>query len=126
MPGRVAFVPLRYGPQIVGGSEALTREIAMGLAGRGWDVEVLTTRVIDHQSMADELPEGETRVDGLTVRRFSTQHHWSQPGLKAQRLVQDGIIPPVDDQWTWVSWRFTLPDLFRERFGTTPGAIRPR
>lgn len=105
-------MPLRYGPQIVGGSEALTREIAMGLAGRGWDVEVLTTRVVDHQSMADELPEGESRVDGLTVRRFSTQHHWSRPGLKAQQLIQEGIIPPVDDQWTWVGWRFTLPDLF--------------
>jgi glycosyltransferase involved in cell wall biosynthesis len=112
MPGRVAFVPLRYGPQIVGGSEALTREIAMGLAGRGWDVEVLTTRVVDHQSMADELPEGESREDGLVVRRFSTQHHWSKPGLRAQRLVQAGTLPPVDDQWTWVGWRFTMPDLF--------------
>lgn len=112
MPGRVAFVPLRYGPQIVGGSEALTREIAMGLAGRGWEVDVLTTRVVDHQSMSDELPEGVEHTDGLTVRRFSTQHHWSQPGLRAQRLVQDGILPPVDDQWTWVSWRFSLPDLW--------------
>ena len=112
MPGRVAFVPLRYGPQIVGGSEALTREIAMGLSGRGWDVEVLTTRVVNHQSMADELPEGESREDGLTVRRFSTQHHWSKPGFRAQQLIQDGILPAADVQWTWVSWRFTLPDLF--------------
>lgn len=112
MPGRIAFVPLRYGAQIVGGSEALTREIAIGLAGRGWDVEVLTTRVVDHAAMADELAEGVSREDGLTIRRFSTVHHWSQPGLRAQRLVQDGTIPPVDDQWTWVSWRFSLPDLF--------------
>jgi glycosyltransferase involved in cell wall biosynthesis len=112
MPGRIAFVPLRYGPQIVGGSEALTREIAMGLAGRGWDVDVLTTRVIDHQSMADELPEGVTEVDGLHLHRFSTQPHWSRPGWKAQHLIQDGTLPPVDDQWTWVSWRFTMPDLF--------------
>lgn len=112
MSGRVAFVPLRYGPQIVGGSEALTREIATGLAGRGWDVEVLTSRVIDHQAMVDELPEGESREDGLTVRRFSVQPHWSLPGLRAQQQIQDGIMPPVDDQWTWVSWRFTMPDLF--------------
>ena len=112
MPGRVAFVPLRYGSQIVGGSEALTREIALGLASRSWEVEVLTTRVVDHASMADELAEGTTVEDGLTIRRFSTVHHWSQPGLRAQRLVQDGTQPPVDDQWTWVSWRFTMPDLF--------------
>ena len=118
-------MPLRYGPQIVGGSEALTREIAMGLAGRGWDVEVLTTRVIDHQSMADELPEGEAHEDGLTVRRFSTQHHWSRPGFRSQQLIQDGILPPVDDQWTWVSWRFTMPDLFHHllRHGDTYDAV---
>ena len=112
MAGRIAFVPLRYGDRIVGGSEALSREMAMGLAGRGWDVEVLTTRVVNHQSMEDELPEGTTKRDGLTIRRFSTQAHWSIPGLAAQRLVQDGTLPPVDDQWTWVSWRFTIPDLF--------------
>ncbi|HWE57398.1 MAG TPA: glycosyltransferase family 4 protein [Acidimicrobiales bacterium] len=112
MPGRVAFVPLRYGPRIVGGSEALTREIAIGLSHRGWDVDILTTRVIDHQAMADELPEGVSEEDGLTIRRFSTSPHWSLPGYRAQQLVQDGTIPPVDDQWTWVSWRFSLPDLF--------------
>jgi glycosyltransferase involved in cell wall biosynthesis len=112
MPGRIAFVPLRYGPRIVGGSEALSREMAIGLSGRGWGVDVLTTRVVDHQSMADELPEGESEEDGLRVQRFSTQHHWSRPGFRAQQQIQDGIMPPVDDQWTWVSWRFSIPDLF--------------
>ena len=112
MPGRVAFVPLRYGPEIVGGSEALTREIAIGLAQRGWRVEVLTTRAIDHETMADALPEGESLEDGVTVRRFSTEHHRSRPGLKAQHTITSGVIPPVDDQWSWVSWRFTVPDLF--------------
>lgn len=112
VPGRVAFVPLRYGPQIVGGSEALTREIAMGLAGRSWDVEVLTTRVVNHLTWENELPEGESHEDGLTVRRFSTHHHWSKPGLRAQYLIQDGTMPAADDQWTWVSWRITVPDLF--------------
>lgn len=112
MPGRIAFVPLRYGDRIVGGSEALSREMAVGLAGRGWEVEILTTRVVNHQSMADELPEGVTREDGLIVRRFSTQAHWSIPGRAAQVKVQDGVIPDVDSQWTWVSWRFTIPDLF--------------
>lgn len=112
MPGRIAFVPLRYGDMIVGGSEALSREMALGLAGRGWEVEVLTTRVVNHQSMLDELAEGVAVEDGLTVRRFSTQHHWSVPGLAAQRQIQDGVLPPVDAQWTWVSWRFTIPDLF--------------
>ena len=112
MPGRVAFVPLRYGPQIVGGSEALTREIAMGLAGRGWVVDVLTTRVVDHQSMADELPEGVEETDGLRVHRFSTRLQASRPGRRAQLMIQEDRLPPPDLQWTWVSWRFTMPDLF--------------
>lgn len=112
MPGRVAFVPLRYGPQIVGGSEALTREIAMGLSQRGWEVEVLTTRVINHYTMENELPEGEAHEDGLTVRRFSTVRQWSRSGYRSQQTIQEGKVPPLDDQWTWVSWLFTIPDLF--------------
>lgn len=112
MPGRVAFVPIRYGAQIVGGSEALTREIAMGLAGRGWDVEVLTTRVVDHHAWGNDLPGGTGLEDGLTVRRFSTVPHGSRPGLRAQRQIEAGILPPIDEQWTWMSFRFTVPDLF--------------
>jgi glycosyltransferase involved in cell wall biosynthesis len=112
VPGRIAFVPLRYGPQIVGGSEAVIREIAMGLAHRDWEVEVLTTRVVNHYTMEDELPEGESRQDGLVVRRFSTARQSSRCGYRAQMQIQDGLVPPVDDQWTWVSWLFTIPDLF--------------
>ena len=40
---RLAFVPPRFGSEIVGGSEAVTREAAQGLAARGWQVDVLTT-----------------------------------------------------------------------------------
>ena len=125
MPGRVAFVPLRYGPQIVGGSEALTREIAIGLSGRSWEVEVLTTRVVNHLTWDNELPEGVSIEDGLTLRRFSTVHHWSLPGLRAQRLVQDGTMPTPDEQWTWVSWRITVPDLFHHllRYGDSYDAV---
>lgn len=125
VPGRIAFVPLRYGAQIVGGSEAVSREIAVGLAGRGWDVEVLTTRVIDHLTWANDLPEGATSEDGLTVRRFSTVPEWSEAGLRAQRLIQNGTMPPLDDQWTWVSWRWRAPDLFHHlrRHGRTFDAV---
>jgi glycosyltransferase involved in cell wall biosynthesis len=120
MPGRVAFVPLRYGPEIVGGSEALTREIAIGLAERGWDVEVMTTRAVNHETMANAFPEGESGEDGLTVRRFSIEHHRSRPGLRAQHTITDGLIPPIDDQWSWVSWRFSSPDLFHHLLRHAP------
>jgi glycosyltransferase involved in cell wall biosynthesis len=110
---------------VVGGSETVSREVAVGLAARGWDVEVLTTRVIDHYTWANDLPEGTTVEDGVTVRRFSTVPHSSRSGRRAQLLIQDGIVPPIDDQWTWVSWRFSVPDLFHHllRFGSGYDAV---
>jgi glycosyltransferase involved in cell wall biosynthesis len=112
VPGRVAFVPLRYGPGVVGGSEALSREIALGFRARGWEVEVLTSRVVDHLAWTDELPEGPSEEQGVVVRRFSSVHRPSTTGLQAQRSIQQGVLPPVDLQWSWVSWRYAMPDLF--------------
>jgi len=110
---------------VVGGSEAVTREIAVGLAARGWDVEVLTTRAISHFTWANELPEGVSREDGVTVRRFETVPHPSRTGMRAQQTIQTGRIPPSDEQWTWISWRFTVPDLFHHllRDGSQYGAV---
>jgi glycosyltransferase involved in cell wall biosynthesis len=110
---------------VVGGSEALTREIAIGLVARGWDVEVLTTRVIDHYTWANDLPEGSSTEDGVTVHRFSTVPQSSPTGLRAQQQIQQGRIPTLDDQWTWVSWRFTVPDLFHHllRHGSSYDAV---
>jgi glycosyltransferase involved in cell wall biosynthesis len=121
VPGRVAFVPVRFGPQVVGGSEAVTREIAVGLAERSWEVEVLTTRVVDHVTWANDLPGGTSVEDGVVVRRFTVVPEWSEAGLRAQRLIQDGILPDRDEQWSWVSWRWRVPDLFHHllRYGRT-------
>src|SRR3546814_13041820 len=69
--GTIAFVTPRFGPDVVGGSEAVMREAATGLAARGWDVEVLTTRARDHYTWADAYPPGTSVVDGVTVRRFA-------------------------------------------------------
>ena len=61
---RIAFVPPRYGDDVVGGSEAVMREAAHGLAGRGWEVEVLTTCVRNHYTWANEYPAGEFEIEG--------------------------------------------------------------
>ena len=42
MKRRIAFVTPRFGAEIVGGAEAVVRDIALGLAGRGWEVRILT------------------------------------------------------------------------------------
>lgn len=71
--GRIVFVPPRYGDDFVGGAEAVMRELAQGLAGRGHDVEVLTTCARDHFTWANELPEGVSTDGDVIVRRFPAE-----------------------------------------------------
>ena len=68
--GTIAFVPSRYGADVVGGAETVMREQAHGLAERGWDVEVLTTCARDHYTWANEYPPGVEQAGAVTVRRF--------------------------------------------------------
>jgi glycosyltransferase involved in cell wall biosynthesis len=66
---RVAFVVQRYGTEVVGGAELHCRWVAEHVATRH-QVEVLTTTGVDYLSWQNVLPAGESRVNGVTVRRF--------------------------------------------------------
>jgi glycosyltransferase involved in cell wall biosynthesis len=66
---RVAFVVQRYGTEVVGGAELHCRWIAEHVAERH-QVEVLTTTATDYLTWRNVLPAGESRVNGVTVRRF--------------------------------------------------------
>ena len=112
MARRIAFVPTRFGPEVVGGAEAAIRHVAVGFAGRGWDVEILTTCAISHYTWANDLPEGTTLEQGLTVRRFANLLGSSAVGRRAQEKIQAEILPTLDEQVSWLSWRFTTPGLF--------------
>lgn len=109
---KLAFVPPRFGPGVLGGSEAVSREAAFGLAGRGYDVEVVTTCALDHYSWENELPEGVSEDDGLLVRRFPVLRHPSRAALKAQLAVQAGKIPDLDHQVSWLGFQFGSPGMF--------------
>lgn len=125
--GTIAFVPPRYGPEVVGGAEAVCREAAHGLAERGWDVEVLTTRARDHYTWAPEYPPGTSVVDGVTVQRFELVNEQGRyPGQpdrgELERRIADGV--PLDEgaELAWVNGLFRVPDLYhhlvaqRERY----------
>ena len=72
---RVAVVAPRYGTDVVGGSEAAMRMIAERLVSQlGWPVEALTTCAVDHNTWANDLPPGESMLEGVRVRRFPTVH----------------------------------------------------
>ncbi len=68
---KIAFVPPRYGAEVVGGAELAVRKYAEHLAEvPGWQVEVLTTTAFDSTTWADHYPEGDTVEEGVVVRRI--------------------------------------------------------
>src|ERR1700730_9712382 len=68
--GKIAFITPRFGDDVVGGSEAVMREAAEGLAARGWEVDVLTTCARDHYTWRNEYPAGVTNLGNLTLPRL--------------------------------------------------------
>ncbi len=66
---KLAVVVQRYGADINGGAELHARYIAERLAKHA-SVEVLTTCARDYVTWKNELPPGDDRVNGLSVRRF--------------------------------------------------------
>ena len=66
---KVAFVVQRYGLEVNGGSEYLCRSVAERMS-KYWDIEVLTSRAMDHVSWADYYPPGTGEVNGIKVTRF--------------------------------------------------------
>lgn len=111
--GTIAFVPPRYGPDVVGGAEAVFAELAHGLAGRGWDVEVLTTCARDHYTWANEYPAGTTTDGSVTVRRYPTVI--DTPGTDRDRLghrLLAGDRLTIPEQQRWINDSLRVPDLW--------------
>nr|MDQ3641969.1 hypothetical protein [Actinomycetota bacterium] len=113
--GKLAFVPSRYGADVVGGAETVMREQAHGLAERGWEVEVLTTCARDHYTWANDYPAGVEQVGAVTVRRFPAVV--STP--RTERAVLGdaigrgmGAVMPLADQQRWMNDDMRVPELF--------------
>jgi glycosyltransferase involved in cell wall biosynthesis len=69
-PVRLGFVVPRYGREVVGGAETLCRQYAERLVARGHHVEVFTTCALDHFTWRNEVPAGDSVLDGVRVHRF--------------------------------------------------------
>lgn len=115
--GPIAFVTPRYGADVVGGSEAVSREAAHGLAARGWEVDVLTTRARDHYTWAPAYPAGATEIDGVTVRRFDLVNEQGRyPGQpdrgELEHRIAHGIGLDEGQEQAWVNGLFRVPDLY--------------
>jgi glycosyltransferase involved in cell wall biosynthesis len=108
----VAFVTPRFGPEVVGGSEALMSEMALGMASRGWNVEVLTTTAIDHQTWASALSPVTRCEEGVVVRRFEAVSNFTRAGLATTERILRGEPTTVDEQLSWLNHPFRAPDMF--------------
>lgn len=115
--GPIAFVTPRYGPGVVGGSEAVSREAAHGLAARGWEVEVLTTPARDHYTWEPAYPVGVEEHDGVVVRRFALVNEQGRyPGQpdrgELEHRIATGIGLDEGQEQAWVNGLFRVPDLY--------------
>ncbi len=110
---RIAFVVPRYGETIVGGAEAAVAEAARGLAGRGHEVEILTTCAKSHVTWANEYPPGTFIDRDVTIRRFLTTPPQSRiVAAELERRVQRAEVLSAAEEIAWVNGRFRVPDLY--------------
>ena len=111
---RIGFVPPRYGDEVIGGAEALLREAAHGLAGRGWEVEILTTCARDHFTWANEYPAGDEEDGKVLIRRFATSV--DTPRAERQQIEADilaGRKVDIQRQQRWMNDDLRVPGLYQ-------------
>src|SRR3982074_910431 len=111
--GRLAFITPRFGDEVVGGSEAVMREAAEGLAARGWEVDVLTTCARDHYTWRNEDPVGGTHPGNLPPRRFPAIPPAVEERHALGRRILLGLPLSYDDQCRWINATLRVPALFR-------------
>ncbi|MGH9023049.1 MAG: glycosyltransferase family 4 protein [Acidimicrobiia bacterium] len=122
---RIAYVVPRYGLEVVGGAELGARMLAERLvANLGWQVEVLTTCAQDASTWADEYPPGEELVNGVLVRRFSSQAG-RDPGFEefSQRLLRHPEGVSSADQERWVELQGPVCPELLDTLAETPADV---
>ncbi len=103
-PETIAFVPLRYGDEVVGGAETLTRSLAEELKRRGRPVEILTTCALDPFTWADHYPPGEEYIRGIKVTRFPVRGRMRtrRKVFKLDEKIYDGKKVSRKQQEYWI------------------------
>lgn len=66
----MGIVVQRYGRDVLGGAETLSREVAERLHANGFDVTVFTTTARDYISWRNEFPPGDSVLKGVMIKRF--------------------------------------------------------
>jgi len=110
---KICFVVQRYGLDIVGGAEYLTRLVAERL-NQYHSIEVLTTCARDYRTWNNEYPEGSEEINGVIVRRFKT---YKQRDTNQVNKIQDKIFYNAHSKNDEIQWIHEngpdSPDLIR-------------
>ncbi|MEY4701853.1 MAG: hypothetical protein RL326_2040 [Pseudomonadota bacterium] len=112
-PGRYCFVVPRYFEGIAGGAETLMGELARHLAKRGDSVELLATCAKDNRTWANELPAGESFVDGMKVTRFPVNQRDLDAWVPIQVAIHEGQAVDVDQQLLWMQQSVNSDPMYR-------------
>ncbi len=97
---KICFTVQRYGLEVNGGAELLTRQLAERMAS-DYDVHVFTTKAIDYMTWADEYDKDEEVINGVTVHRFSVAKTRVQEEFDAinGRFLSAGLSQEEEEEW---------------------------
>ncbi len=110
-PRRLAFVSATAG-SAVGGAEMALRELAAGLAGRGWSVDLLTSCAEDIYTWRNVTAPGVTAEGDLTVRRFPAEGLTQPERDRYGARILAGETLNLPEQYRWVNSGMRVPALF--------------
>jgi len=98
---KLAFVVQRYGPDIIGGAEYFTRQVAERLQ-KYHSIEILTTCAKEYHTWDNEHVKSCEYINGLLVRRFKSR---KKRDMNAHIAIQEKVFlkkHTIHDENTWI------------------------
>jgi glycosyltransferase involved in cell wall biosynthesis len=111
---RLAFVIPRYGKEILGGAEGITRSLVEHLPRPEFSADVLTTCASHLITWRNVYPPGLTRINGVPVVRFPVDHHF-RDGQRYQELLgkfTNNCPATVEEEYEWIDHSAHSPALY--------------
>lgn len=90
----------------------MLRDVATGLAGRSWEVEILTTAAEDIYTWENVAPIGQSVEGDLTVRRFAAVGLTQPMRDRLSMRILAGEELPMAEQYRWANAGMRVPGLY--------------
>ena len=118
---KIAFIVQRYGREILGGAETLSRQIAERLARRH-EIEVLTTTARDYITWRNEYEAGEEKLRALARDLKAAGVTLMLAGLKKQvrEALERADLQEVIGEENIISNKETTLRIMEQRYSQKP------